>query len=368
MSNKSKKVLLRCLVVAGALMIAERVVRPAVVGWLSPVHGAQWIWAPGLERHTTAQAFYAVRDFDLTAAPTKAEISIQADAEYILLVNGQRVGSNRYVAGAPLDRYEVSNYLRIGRNRLAVELRTPRGIGGLLCNLEIDADRAKRIVSDDRWMIQRRYQPRLRRGEPLLPTAQRAKAWARPPTGRWGWPKIDALRPDLKTITLGKRPLPARRASSREESAEWTRRRRPKRKSSAIGAWVTFDWNRPIQGFIKLSLAEREFAGALLFVGLEPPDPFSDEPANFVISVPGRGTWTDTEPRRFRYVTVVGISDLTGAEVLKIDADQLLDFQARKDSIEGVYGLRDPQLRTPMENEIWRQVHRLASERMREEV
>ena len=43
MSSKSKQVLLRWLVLAGALMVADGIARPAILEWLSPVHGAQWI-------------------------------------------------------------------------------------------------------------------------------------------------------------------------------------------------------------------------------------------------------------------------------------------------------------------------------------
>ena len=117
-----------------------------------------------------------------------------------------------------------------------------------------------------------------------------------------------------------------------------------------------------MQGFIKLSLEDRDFQGALLFVGLEPPEPESDEPANFVVSVPGRNTWIDTQPRQFRYVTVVGLSHLTGAELLKIDRAHYAELLGRNDDVVGVYGLPGPQVRAPMENEIWRQVHRLAGE------
>jgi hypothetical protein len=291
-----------------------------------------------------------------------------ADAEYLLFVNGQLVGSNRYVPGAALDRYEISKFLQPGQNRLVVELRTPRGTGGFLCDLEINDDPAKRIVSDDRWMIQSRHLPRLRTGGPLLPTVQRAKAWASPPTGRWGWPKIGASRPDLASIMARQKPLSARKVSTGGGRADWQRVRRARKGSASVGSWVTFDWKKNVQGFIRLKLADREFAGALLFVGRRRPDPLRDKPANFVISIPGRRSWTDSQPRSFRYATVVGLSELAGAELLEVEKSRFLEFRVQAAAPRGVYGLQDLDLRTPMENKIWRQLHRLAGARQREEI
>ena len=80
-------------------------------------------------------AFYAVRDFELDSPPARASVRILADEAYILYVNGRRVGSGAYFAGAPLDTYPLDLVLRPGWNRVAVELRSGRGAGGLLCAL-----------------------------------------------------------------------------------------------------------------------------------------------------------------------------------------------------------------------------------------
>jgi hypothetical protein len=131
---------------------------------------------------------------------------------------------------------------------------------------------------------------------------------------------------------------------------------------------VTFDWRKVVQGYIELKLADREYSGALLFVGNERPDPLKDQPVNIVVSIPGRRSWIDSQPRQFRYVTVVGASDLTGAELLKIDAAKFLEHQAHSEPSGGVYGIEGPQLRSTMENKLWRQVHGLSSERVGEKL
>src|SRR5436305_12000552 len=84
-----------------------------------PTGAAEWIWAP-LGRTVEPLAFYAARDFDLAAPPAAARLLAAADEEYVLYLNGRRVGSGGTPAGARplLDAYEVAPLLRRGANRL----------------------------------------------------------------------------------------------------------------------------------------------------------------------------------------------------------------------------------------------------------
>ena len=124
----------------------------ALAGWRHwrdadlPTGDAEWIWAELPDRLPTPLAFYAVRDFTLDAVPGAgggeaaggaaasgvpdpgaAELRLLADEEYVVWLNGQRIGSNRYRPGAPLDVYRVGDLLLPGPNRLIVELRSSRG-------------------------------------------------------------------------------------------------------------------------------------------------------------------------------------------------------------------------------------------------
>src|ERR1700732_1831324 len=97
--------------------------------------GAQWIWVAHDRRQAQALAFYAVRDFALGAPPPRARPRLAFDAvrdfalaappprarllalgdpEYVLYLNGKRVGAGSWRPGAHLDEYEVGALLRIG--------------------------------------------------------------------------------------------------------------------------------------------------------------------------------------------------------------------------------------------------------------
>ena len=132
------------LYLAAALVLlglAERGARMLVSRRVLATAGAQWIWAEGALEKSEPLAFYAVRDFELGAPPARASIHVLADEAYVLFVNEKRVGSGAYFAGAPLDTYRLDSLLRPGWNRVAIELRSGRGAGGLLCALFADGER-----------------------------------------------------------------------------------------------------------------------------------------------------------------------------------------------------------------------------------
>lgn len=183
-----------------------------------PTGAAEWIWAADRHRATRPFAFWAFRDFELEELPAPAHVLVAADESYLLYVNGHRVGSGPLRSapdgGALLERYEVSSELRAGPNRLAVELRTSRGAGGLLLAL-LDTDRDRPlVVSDSSWRVVARAHPGVLQA--WLPASEGASAfsWGVPPTGRWGRPATVVPRPAYAQATgepWGRRPVAPRR-------------------------------------------------------------------------------------------------------------------------------------------------------------
>ena len=93
-SGRSAGWLLLALGLVLLLSAAERQVRVRLAE-SSPASGAEWIWADGrVARYTGPRAFYAVRDVHLDTVPPAAEARVLADEEYLLWINGRRVGSN----------------------------------------------------------------------------------------------------------------------------------------------------------------------------------------------------------------------------------------------------------------------------------
>jgi hypothetical protein len=340
------------LAAAGLAVAVERGVH-RWVGRTLPTGDAEWIWAALPLSFIEPVAFWAVRDFMLDELPAAAELSLLADEEYVAYVNGRRVGSNRYGAGgldggsAPVDRYRVEGLLLAGGNRLAVELRSARGSGGLLAALDLGAGRPP-IVSDANWRIVRRHHPGILGGwqplgDPATGGAEEPYLWGRPPIGRWGRPREVRERPlaDAVTAPCDPRPAIARR--------------------SPPGARQLFDWGGELYGYLTLRLdpaLAAEPAVGLLLVGAAPRRPLEEaEVAVPIVLVPGLPTWTDAVPRRFRYAAVTGLPAVLAAEVVPVapEAAALLPT-AQSAAPEPLLGLDTPLHLTPAEQAVRRQI------------
>ncbi|HMB51716.1 MAG TPA: hypothetical protein VKU40_00280, partial [Thermoanaerobaculia bacterium] len=222
-----------------------------------PTGDAEWIWAELPARTVTPQAFYAVRDFDLGAVPAVAELRVQADEEYVLHLNGRRVGSNRYRAGDPLDVYPVGDLLHAGANRLVAELRSARGYGGFLAAL-VDGDGEPLLVTDASWRILRSHRPGLLDGRSILVGSEPAHSWGPPPVGRWPVPALGPSRPT--TVECGQ-PCAPRPAVAAERLDDWVHR---------------FDFGEEVTGYVVLRRGVEEgLALGLVEIGLEPVHPMA---------------------------------------------------------------------------------------------
>ena len=88
----------------------------------------------------------------------------------------------------------------------------------------------------------------------------------------------------------------------------------------------------------------------------------------------GRRSWMDAQARRFRYALVIGDRPAS-ARVLPVDPKRAAGRIAtpadtaagggRK--VEGVFGLEPPPLRTPVQDEIWRELQRVPGVRGRKD-
>jgi hypothetical protein len=313
-----------------------------------PTGEAAWIWAP-LGRTVEPLAFYAARDVDLAAPPARARLLAAADEEYVLYLNGRRVGSGGTgSAGAGrrpgLDAYEVAPLLVRGANRLVAELRSGRGAGGFLARLADGSGRTLAATGAD-WRIVRRYRPGLVRGwlplaGPSATEGEAAAVWSRPPAGRWGIPG-----------PLAEQPLFA--------GGEPVRALRPAVQVALRGPGLRrVDLGRELLGYLVLEVAPRSRRQlALLHL-----DPGPLAPAIPCVVAPGAPLWTDVRPRRLRAFTVEGDLDLLGARVYPAPAEPapLLLAGAPRQGLRGLLGLAAPSLATPVEDEVRRELQRLA--------
>lgn len=350
---------LSCIALLAAV---EYGVRRTISRHLLPTQSARWIWIDNQDDATSPVAFAMQRDFRLRRRPERGRLLIRADEEYQVKLNGVPVGANRYVDDAPIDAYDVSGLLRKGRNRLRVDLRSSRGVGGLLCSLEIDGPEGRRrIVSDDGWEVFREQDPSLGRRRNLS-GGEPPKVWAVPPTGRWGVTLETVDRPLFQSLVEGRTPVPAQHYRIEGDDRGWLPVAPAGKGSPPVGSRVTFDFGAPVLGFLAIHLPDGEPPLGLVFISTEFPIPTGERPADaFLLAMPGTGVWAATTPRFLRYVTVQATGPVSGATVFVSDPEPSLALMPREGSETGVFGLEMGPLRTPLENELRRELQRLAS-------
>lgn len=349
----------RWLVIAGvllALALAQAAMRAARTRGWSGERRASWIWAAGEPDRHAPEAFFAVRDFELDFVPQQARLEVVADEEYWLYVNGQSIGANRYLDGAPMDVFLVGGYLRPGTNRLLLELRSSRGVGGALVRFEATGPggQSLRLVSDGSWKILRSADQRLTSGEPLI-AWEEPEVWGPPGEGRWGIPVPGEPRLTLARLKRRKPPLEAP-LYSKGETHRWRPVARDRANPRPLGDWVTFDFGGVHTGYLSLAFASDEIADGLLWITQRPVDPRQTRPTACVVAPAGRTFWTDALPRRFRYVTLLGSGSVAAAELHRVHPDRVGGLLRRNPRPRGVLGLQPPHLMTAVEDEVWGQL------------
>ena len=111
--------------------------------------------------------FRSPTDWRLERQPKQAELFISADSRYKLWVNGQYVArgpARSYPYFQCVDRLDLTPYLRVGPNTLAVQVYQPgyshfayvhRGMAGLLAHLTIDG--TSELTTNPRWRTSRDF-------------------------------------------------------------------------------------------------------------------------------------------------------------------------------------------------------------------
>jgi hypothetical protein len=363
----SARVLPRILITSLVVLLLALGARmlPATRARSLPTSGSQWIWKDLSWDDHQPMAFSMVRDFDLPAPPERARLLVTADEEYVLTLNGRRIGAGVYTPGAPLDVYEVGPLLLPGGNRLLVELRSSRGAGGLLASLVDGATGRLLVGTDESWRIFPKHELGLPRGWLPVKGGQAAYCWGYPPVGRWGRPRPGPARPLLGELTAA--PVPPAASIPLPPVLPVATGRPP-------GSPVLYDWGREVTGYLTLEVAPSDKMGiALLFTGDQPPDPLRSESDGSILIQPGRHDWMDAHPRRFRYAVILGLLRPATLALLPVSASAMTSTRVipppRPDGRErGVLGILAPPLRTPVEDEVWGKLQRVSGVARRKEL
>lgn len=336
-----------------ALVAVEKVEHK--LRWLGG-KGARWIWAPEAEPGGAATVFFAIRDFELRKAPREARLVALADEEMQLYLNGTLVGLRRYHEGDHPGVWEVAPLLRAGPNRLAAELRSGRGIGGFRASLEVDGERV--AATGDKWRIARRQ------GDDLLEPGgeageETASAWV-PNVGRWARTPERQVTPLFEALLTGAAPSLPEKLQVGGTAAVWRPARRHDRQGPPLGRWVAFDWGAAASGHLNVSFADPGAVRALVWYGIERPDPATAPPDEYLLKLDGPRSWSSSEARRFRYAIVVATADLVGARRLEVDPAAPGARVRPPGPDPGVFGLPPLPAHPPVEDEIRGELARVA--------
>lgn len=352
--------LVLCLAVAGCLLLGHWVWSALRRDGLEA--SESWIWSADAPVDDGPDSFVAVRDFELDFEPESAELTVLADEEYWAILNGLSVGAGRYWMGRAPDRYDVLSMVARGPNRLTVELRSKRGIGGLVAVLRARGEgREVEIPTDDRWRIVRHHVPALMHAEEPLEESALPRIWGRPPLGRWGTLPPPVSIPVLDEVRSSETPIDPHRYRVGPRVRGWRRYQKQLHAPEPLGPWVTLDWGQEVYGYVSLGLTDGDGVEGLLWTSLEEIDPEVAPWATAVLGVPGRTWWTDVEPRRFRYVYVLGVDTLTLAEAYPVDPAMAERLPAGPVAPSGVWGLAPPTLTSPVEDEVRRDLQGVPS-------
>lgn len=327
---------------------ADRLIRPWAGRTFSPVGAAEWIWSRDDLRAIETRAFYLVRDFELAAPPASARLAVQGDEEYILYLNGVRIGSNTYVDGAPLDVFEVGDFLVPGGNRLVAELRSSRGAGGFLLALQAMPDARALVATDSTWGVVRTSTPGLAAGWDRIETREPVRVWGRTPTGRWGRARLGHERPIAGHSARGVEAHPLARLQARPMRVPLD--------DPTLPSGSTFDFGREVTGYLRVRHEKAPEEAALLYTGTAAaPRVGVQLPVTAVLVPAGSTVWQDSVVRTVRFVRLLGWSTPPSVELMEIppsEASRLAGAPVRG----GLLGIEVPWRPTPPDHAVW---HRL---------
>jgi hypothetical protein len=161
--------------------------------------GAEWIWAQHPMNRNLPVAFFATRDLPLPEQRHFTHVKILGDPEYTLYVNGHEVGGRRLDSSAhsaeeqrTLARYDVSDLVRTGVNRIVLAVRSPQGFGGLIAAIDIGSEMQNWAGTDAEWRIYRQWHPELVRRDPPRLSWERPLIIGEPPVGRWNYLTVES--------------------------------------------------------------------------------------------------------------------------------------------------------------------------------
>jgi len=117
---------------------------------------ANWIWTQETKKDKDSTVFFR-KKIEVPEKLQKATMIITADDQYVVYLNGKKIGSDVSLNGWPMaEEYDVTSQIKAGQNLIAVQVKNDANTyGALLCeiNFTFQDDKVQTIVSDASWRI-----------------------------------------------------------------------------------------------------------------------------------------------------------------------------------------------------------------------
>jgi hypothetical protein len=278
------------------LVVAGRGVHRMWARQLSHLTGdAEWVWTTDELGRVRPEAGLFVSTFHLDEPAPAAVLKVSGDREYVAYLNRTVVGCGWSRPGFRLDLYDVARFLRVGPNTLAVEVRSPSPVGGVLAALDVEGVGSNVVTTGRSFVLRHQLDLSPVRADDVPPPVR----WGRPPRFPWGYPQ----------------------AVSRPGTFDEVRTEEPIR--------FTAERLQPLDGAGFLLLLPRAVFG-YVWLEIESDGPWtvwSDplttahnpevarELSQPVVRLPGQGRWLDVEPKVLGQVWVFGDGVLRAVEI-----------------------------------------------------
>ena len=284
------------LVLVGAVFIGGYGVNRFWTRELSHLTGrAAWIWTTDALEEIHASAALFVAHLDLQAQPPSAVLKVCGDQEYVVYLNGSAAACGWSRPGFRLDLYDVGHLLKQGRNVVAVEVRSPTPVGGLLLALDVEGVGSNVLVSGPAFALRQRFTLGVSDPSDIAVPVR----WGTPPRYPWDYPK-PLPHPFTLDEIVREDPL-------RIEGASGT--------PVAGGAW-RFSLPRPTFGYLWVEFADGadgEVATSGQTGDVDLGRARAD--ATPAVRIPGQHRWLDPQPRLIGQVLVFSARAPQGVEV-----------------------------------------------------
>jgi hypothetical protein len=286
------------LVLAGVILGAGGALHAFWSRQLSHITGdAEWIWVTDDLEKIHDQSALFVAPLHLDGPPSSAVMKVCGDAEYVVYVNRTPAACGWSRPGFRLDLYDIAALLHQGDNVIAVEVRSPSPVGGLLFALDVDGVGQNILVSGRGFMSRSHFALTAHDATdhkvPVL--------WGRPPLFAWGYP-TPLPHPRTLDETLVEDPIRIGASQARE----------------VVGGGWEFDLPRAVFGYLWIEFSGDGAASCAVRNEPEVDIGLAREEAQPIVRLPGQQRWLDPQPELVGKVLVFGVRPPQAVEVWPI--------------------------------------------------